>query len=435
MDGNRFRRFGFLICAITFIHIFAERSFAQSSGDDDIHISAIAEFYALHNYPDLKGHKAFAVGPGGYWMYASGKASVDATTKAAVRDCTATLRTSSYKSLARRKCILFDIDGKRTGKATPTGIPFGTAAQGPDRPYEAGKRWEPTGAPRRGILLLLHGCNKLSDFNGWHWSWINFYRASGFRVIMPDSFTEPRDREVCGHPGEDGIDAQTRNLKLRIAQTLRTIATLRRKYPDEPIYVHGHSEGGYVAQALGEKLAGIIVTGAPCGFGAAAAYWVGKGTPLLVIAGTKDPYTHRARNAGELSAYCKTIRGSGKLTTAWVRGMGHYAAIWWPGVRDPLSRFLGVTPVTVSRKKPEGLAFPDMAPDALAQYRNGATPKAIAANGKNAWSWYWGAESKLDAEEMALFACDENAGFNLFLDRSHQHACALVDVNGKKLVK
>lgn len=435
MHRNRLINYGCLLCAIIFILIFAQKSFAQSSNDDDIHISAITEFYALHTYPRLKGHKALAVGPGGYWGYDSGKASATAASKSALLGCTRALRQSSYKSLAKRNCVLFDVDGKKTGKATPVGIPFGTAAKGPDLPYEGGNRWEATALTRRGNLLLLHGCNKLDGFSGMIRSWINYYRASGFRVIMPDSFIEPRDREVCGHPGEDGIDAQTRNLKLRTAQTLRTIATIRRKYPGEPIYVHGHSEGGYAAQALGEKLAGIIVTGSPCGFGYSSAYWVGEGTPVLVIAGTKDPFINKARNAKELAAHCKTVRGKGVLKTVSVPGMGHNAAIWWPNVRDAVSKFLDVVPVTVSRRDLKGVAIPDLPQDMLEKYRAAANPKALAAHENGSWASDMGAESKLDAEEMALVACDQGAEADAFLDPSHRHSCFLVDVNGKRLVK
>ena len=427
---------GLLLCTIILVLAGAGMVSAQSAAHDDIHISAIAEFYALQTYPSLKGHKALAVGPGGYWTYSAGESSAGLAGKTALRNCTRVLRTAPFKSLARRECVLFDVDNKRTGKAQPTGVPFGTVAEGPDLPYEAGNRWEPTGRPRRGSLTLLHGCNRLGELNGWHRSWVNFYRASGFRVVMPDSFIEPRDREVCGLPGEDGIDAQTRNLKLRIAQTRRTIATLRRKYPGEPIYLHGQSEGGYVAQALGEKVSGIIVTGAPCGFGSASAYWVDEGTPLLVIAGTRDPNIDRASNAKQLNAYCRKVRGAGKLVAVSVSGMGHSAALWWPGVGDAVSRFLGVNPITVSRKSNDGMSYPDNVPPEVAElYRKSANPKAIAADGKGARSWYWDAESKLDAEEMALFDCERVAEADAFLDTTHQHACALVDVNGKRLVK
>jgi pimeloyl-ACP methyl ester carboxylesterase len=442
MHRVRFPGARLLLCAILLVLAGAGKTSAQSSANDDIHISAIAEFYALHTYPSLKGHKALAVGPGGYWAASPGKPSADIAGKAALKSCTTALRTSSYKSLARRDCVLFDVDGKRTGAAQPTGIPFGTRAEGPDIPYEKGGQWEATGTPRRGNLLLLHGCNKVEGINGWVRAWINFYRASGFRVIMPDNFAEPRDREVCGHPGEDGIDAQTRNLKLRVAQTLRTLATLHRKYPGEPIYVHGHSEGGYVAQALGEKVAGIIVTGAPCGFGSAPAYWVGEGTPLLVIAGTKDAYFTTARSAKALTSYCKTVRGAGNLKTASVQGMGHFTGLWWPDVRESVGKFLKVEVVAVTRRKADGVARPKIPAAVLSQYQKEPKPKALAVHEKGALSWYStvdarmaSAETTLDVEEIALFACDEGAGFDAFQDPSHQHACVLADVNGKRPAK
>lgn len=424
-----------LIISALLILVFASGSFAQSSSDDDIHISAIAEFYALHTYPQLKGHRALAVGPGGYWSPSFGKTSAAAAGKAALSGCNGALRTSPYKQLAKRKCVLFDINGQRTGKATPTGIPFGVAATGPDAPYAGGSVWDATGTPRRGTLLLLHGCNKLDGVSGWLRAWVNFYRASGFRVVFPNSFAEPRDPEMCGNPGATGIDLQTRNMKLRVAQTLRTLATIRQRFPGEAIYVHGHSEGGYVAQALGEKVDGIIVSGAPCGFGDAAAYWVAKGTPLLVIAGTKDPYIPRARSAKELSSYCKTIRGDGKLTTASVTGMGHATAIWWPGARDAIGKFLGITPIVVARNEATDIAFPALSATDLKQYESQAKPKAIAAAKTGEWSWHGGGDTKLDAEEMALFDCDDLAGVNAFEDPHHKHGCVLVDINGKRLVK
>lgn len=442
MSGKPVLKAGFLVGLIIFTLFTAANAFAQSSPDDDIHISAIAEFYALHSYPNQKGHKALAVGPGGYSGKSFGKPSAGSAAKDAVKNCTAALRTAPYKSLARRKCVLFDVDGKRTGKATPVGVPFGTVAEGPDLPYKLGNRWEPTGVTHRGILLLLNGCNKLHGISGWVRAWVNFYRANGFRVVMPDSFAEPRDPEACGYPGENGIDAQTRSLKLRIAQTLRTIAILRQEYPGEAIYVHGHSEGGYIAQALGEKLAGIIVTGAPCGFDGAAVYWVGEGTPVLVVAGTEDTWFAKVGTAKALSSYCKKVQGAGKLTTASVRGMGHFAALWWPGVLNSVSKFLNVEPIAVARREAATSALPGILEVEMEQYRNAPKPKALAVHEKGQWSWfatvnaqYSSAETKLDVEEIALFDCDDRAGFDAFKDASHQHACVLVDVNGKPPAK
>ena len=61
--------------------------------------------------------------------------------------------------------------------------------------------------------------------------------------------------------------------------------------------------------------------------------------------------------------------------------------------------------------------------------------RAIAANGKGNWALITGAHSQLDAEEMALFGCDEKAGVDPYLTPRHMHSCALVDVNGKRLVQ
>lgn len=435
MGGNLLSVSRCLLCAIIFILIFAENAFAQSSGDDDIHISAITEFYALQVYPQMKGHKAIAIGPGGYWSEAYGKPSALAAGKYALAGCANALRQSPYKSLAKRKCLLFDVDGERTGKATPIGIPFGTVPEGRDYPLEFGKMWEPSSANRKGIMVMVHGCNPIGVMGGWMDSWINYYRAAGFQVFLPNSFAEPRDGELCGNPGEHGIDQQTRTLKLRIAQTRHTLAELRKKYPKDPIYLHGHSEGGYVVQALGEKVAGIIVSGSPCGFGYSSAYWVAPGTPLLAIAGTKDPYIYKARNAKELTAFCKTIHGEGKLKAVSVSGMGHFTALWWPDVRNAVNAFLGTEPTKISRRESGDAAFPNLTPAQLEDYRNMALPKALAADNKGNWGRSERAETRLDAEEIALFDCDQQAKVDAFLETAHQHACMLVDVNGKRLVK
>jgi len=408
---------------------------AQSAADDDIHVSASTEFFALHKYPRQKQHKAIATGPQGFWATYYGGDTAARAARGALDQCNRILRTSKFKSQRSKKCILFDVDGKRTGKAIPVGIPFGTVAAGNDLPWQFGKEWNATASTRRGTMLLLHGCNGADFSNGWQMAWVNYYRAQGFRVIMPNSFADVRDPDSCPPLSENGVDKQTRNLKLRVAQTLRTLSGIRKKYPGEPLYLHGHSEGGAVAQALGEKVDGIIVTGATCGFGYSDFYHVGKGVPVLVIAGTKDPWFTQAKDAKGLAQFCRNIIGDGPMTLVSVAGMDHYAAIWWPPVEAAISKFLKVPSIRIGRPSVGDVTYPKLPSSDMPRYEKASQHKAIAANKSGAWSWNTEASSKLDAEENALFGCDNAAGADVFLDTSHIHNCMLVNVDGERLVK
>jgi hypothetical protein len=266
---------------------------------------------------------------------------------------------------------------------------------------------------------------------------VNYYRAAGFRVIMPNSFADVRDPATCGVQKElVGFERQTRNLKLRVAQTLRTVAGIRRKYPGEALYLHGHSEGGWVAQALGEKLDGIILTGTVCGFGDSLAYAAAKGVPILHIAGTKDHAFTEATSAKAFERYCQRVTGVGKVTRVAVAGMDHYAAIWWPEVQNAIDKFLKIPPVRIRRPAGAGVAYPNIPSRDAQAYQQGRQHKAIAAHKDgNNWAWIVASGSRLDAEETALFDCDLSAGEDVYLDSSHMHGCALVDVNGKRLIK
>jgi hypothetical protein len=269
-------------------------------------------------------------------------------------------------------------------------------------------------------------------------AWVNYYRSAGFRVIAPNGFAELREPDVCGVANEKNSDNQTRNLKLRVAQTLRTIAGIKKKYPGEPLYLHGHSEGGYVVQALGKKVDGIIVSGAPCGFGYAGVYRAAKGVPLLLIAGTKDYAFPEASSAKALARFCRGVRGSGPMTFVSVAGMDHLAGIWWGPVQNAVSKFLNIFPVKIVQSSGEGVAYPKIPSIYASQYLRAPQFKAIAANKAGSWASSTESGSKLDAEEAALFGCDQAAGADAYLDSAHMaHICmtARWSKNGKKLVK
>ena len=427
--------FGFAL-GVAGVSLAAEKGgAAETARDGDFHISASTEFYVLHKYSRLKSHKAFAVGPVDNWHAYYGMRSGSAAAKAAVDACNRKLRTDKSKELRTKKCVLFDVDGKRTGKASSIGIPFGTPAPGEDHPWQFGREWSATSPAKRGIVLMLHGCNGYFD-DGWQMAWVNYYRAAGFRVIMPNSFADVRGTDTCGVAQDQArLDQQTRNLKLRIAQTLRTIAGIRQKYPDQALYIHGHSEGGWIAQALGQKLDGIIITGTVCGFGDSKAYLVAKGVPLLHIAGTRDYAFREATSAKALKRYCQAVTGAGKVTRVAIPGMDHYAAIWWPEVQAAVGKFLDVPVVKLGRPSSNGTTYPKLPQMEAERYQKARGHKAIAVDKSGGWSWSVEGGSKLDAEELALFGCDIRAGADAYLDAEHMHHCVLVDVDGKKLAE
>lgn len=421
-----------IVCIFIFFPMPGDGVFAQSSPDISIHIPMEAEFYYLRTYQSLEGHKALAVGPGGNWAWSKGAPSSKSAEDAAMSECNKSLKASARQIATGRHCVLFDVDGTVTGQAPPIGIPFGTVLTGPDDTLGPGRIWKTSSDHRRGIMLMLHACNRVG-MSEWWLAWINFYRSAGFWVFLPDSFAETRDEEACGDLGETEIDKQTRILKLRIAQTRRTLKILRENFPGEPIYVHGLSEGGVVAQALGEKVAGIIATGSTCGVGNSGAYWTAPDVPILVIAGTKDPFVPGSDDASEFISRCNETQGAGKLTAVSIRGMGNVAAIWWPEVNEAIATLLRTSSVKISRRSAVGI--PHIPVDRIPGYREAKHNKALAADEEGNWHWVQAAETPFDAEEAALFGCDASFGKDSFSSQPRVYSCALIDVNGTRLVK
>ncbi|MFO0993666.1 MAG: hypothetical protein U1E67_17230 [Hyphomicrobiales bacterium] len=423
--------FGFAVAVAAFSSSSFAPAYAQSADDADFHISAVAEFYADHVYSKKPGHKALAVGPGGYWADNTGQSTASKAENTALNACNAALRTSPFKSLSKQQCVIFDLDGKRTGSASPVGIPFGTIPSEPDYPLLTARKYIPEGTAR-GTLVFLHGCNRQGD-SGWLYAWGSFYQAAGFRVLFPNSFAEDRDPELCGSPGEKGIDQQTRILKQRIAQTKRSLAILRKQFPGEPIYLHGQSEGGYVVQALGEDVAGIIVTGSACGFGDGRAYSTPAKVPTLIVAGTKDPFFNQARSQKSLSAYCKNAKGGGPLKAVSIRGMGHYAAPWWPGMTEAIGEFLKIPALKIRPNPDNSIAPPQLSDDFLTVYKKQPLHKGVAVSSDGTWGTEFGYETALDAREATLFRCDSFEKWNPYAEATHTHKCVISNLDGKSL--
>jgi hypothetical protein len=198
----RFRLVSMLATLLLFL------SSPTRAADSELHIDAIAEFFALQDYPKSKANKAIAIGPGGAWALSTNEPTSKRAGEKALTSCLATVRKSKYASHRKQGCVLFDVNGKRTGKAEPIGIAYGAIPNGPDAPYLQGDFWWAETNKPRGIVLFLHGCNEVKAVKGLSWTraWVAFYRAAGYSVALPDSFAEKRDPPSCGHPGESGIN-------------------------------------------------------------------------------------------------------------------------------------------------------------------------------------------------------------------------------------
>jgi hypothetical protein len=251
-------------------------------------------------------------------------------------------------------------------------------------------------------------------------------------VISPNSFAESRDPSSCTTPGQwptiEESNRQSRNLRLRIAQTRLTIELVRRIFPKQPIYIHGHSEGGLVAQLLNEKVGGIIVTGATCGLWDSRIARTPRKVPTLFIAGTNDPFVIEGKTAKSLSRHCKGVTGAGPMTVVSVEGMGHYAAVWWPKVAQAVGKFLKIKPATIA----DSTDTPKPLPAIPADYFTKPDRKAFAAGSYSSYAYAWDYETDHAAEQAALFGCDERLRWNPFKEPGRQHRCVVIKITNPK---
>ena len=403
---------------------------AKADSDDDIHISVEVELLAQTKYRKLKRHKALAVGPVGRYGYGWGYPSAKQAEKAALEVCRKSLKAAVGSQYTQRRCVVYDSGGKLTGRGKAQGLSLDTILQEPDLPYERGRMFDPEGEAR-GTIILLHGCNGLG-MGGWQHAWESYYTAGGYRVISPDSFADIRGPAFCSTPGRwpsiEEADRTSRNIKLRVAQTRRTIKRVRKLYPKQPIYVHGQSEGGLVAQLLNENVAGVIVTGATCGIWAGRVSRTPSKVPTLIIAGTKDPYVLEGHSAKSLARHCKGVTGAGRVTVVSVDGMGHYAAVWWPKVAEAIGKFLKIMPVKIADSTDEIKTLPRIPPE----YYSAPDHKALAVSSNAVYFFESGYETLADAEQAALFGCDAQWRWNAFSEPSKRHRCVVLNVTNPK---
>jgi hypothetical protein len=423
--NNFYLKRGMLFAAGLIFAVFQGNALAA---DQDAFLGFDAEYYYRTAYPGLKGHKAFAIGPQTGSGYSWGNRSSKEAGNSAIKFCNKWVAQQKKYGIAG-KCRLLALDGKLLIKDPWIGSAWQEPAKGEDIPLNKGAQRFYAGRSARGIVLHVHGCDGL----GWNRNaeiWGSYFNALGYNFFSPDSFAEPRPAAVCGEAWRSRARDQTIILKLRLAQTLRSIAELKKRYPGLPIYVWGHSEGGSIVKYLNAEVAGIISSGDECdasGLRIAAPASV----PVLYLLGENDPSVEGIKLplTDKGVQKCRNYVRNKKTRIVIIKNSKHDIWPWRPEVAKAMSEFIGAEPFTLARPRPaEKLTLSEKQISAKALYQKGRSHKAFAANSNGTFSWASEWEFAEDAQQFTLYDCARYEHMNVF--KLSTHACSVIDADG-----
>lgn len=402
------------------------------AADTEAFLGFNAEYRYRTEYAGLKGHKAFAIGPQSVYGYSWGARSSKEAANMALKSCNAGVA-KNRKYGTSGKCLLLAVNSKLLIKDPWLGSVWQKPSTGEDIPLIKGAQSFYAGRPARGIVLHVHGCDGL----GWSRNaqiWGSYFNALGYNFFSPDSFAEPRPVAVCGEAMRTRARDQTIILKLRVAQTLRSIAELKKRYPGLPIYVWGHSEGSAVVKYIDAEVAGIIASGDECDAGgmriAAPA-----SVPVLYLFGENDPFVEGSKLplTDKDMRKCRNYVRNKKTKVVIIKNSKHDIWPWRPEVAKAMSEFIGAEPFTLARPRPaEKLVLSEMQISAKELYQRHRGHKAFAANANGTFSWVSEWEFAEDARQFTLYDCARRDHMNVF--KLSTHACSVIDIDGKEMM-
>jgi len=405
------------------------------AADQEDFVGINAEYHYRIEYPGLKGHKAFAIGPQATFGYSWGARNVKDAANSAIQYCSSWVA-KQKKYGTSGKCRLLALDGKLQIKNPWIGSEWQKPAPGDDVPLLKGAKSvyaEVYGAPPlQGIVLFVHGCNGLAWGKGSE-IWGSYFNALGYNYFAPDSFAEPRPSEVCGDASQTRARDQTTILKLRIAQTLRSIAELKKRYPGLPVYVWGHSEGSAVVKYINADVSGIIASGDECdagGLGIAAPASV----PVLYLFGENDPFVEGSKlplRDKDMQKCRKYVRNK-KTKIVIIKNNKHDIWPWRPEVAKAMSEFIGAKPFSLAKFRPvEKFTLTAKQTAERALYQKNPDHKAFAVRSNGAFSWATKWDFAEDVQQFTLYDCAHADHINVF--KLSTHVCAVIDVDGKEV--
>lgn len=140
------------------------------------------ELYFKSIYPEHKGHKAMAIGPGGLRLVRWGMNSAAAAQKMVLRDCQREVNRLGWTKAG--KCELVAVDERLVWSGPASGPPVGVPLPQPDGPLNKAKIFasQHRGQPK-GIVLALHGSENnygvSSAPHSFQKSWFDYFNSIG----------------------------------------------------------------------------------------------------------------------------------------------------------------------------------------------------------------------------------------------------------------
>jgi hypothetical protein len=403
-----------------------------AAGNEEPFVSFVAELNYWTDYGKRPGAKAFAIGPYGNFSTAWQIGDQNKANASALASCNRSVAedASRFHTKIKGKCVVFAEGDKLLRTAPWSGVGWQAPAIGPDHPLFSGRELGLHDAkPIRGILVQLHGCDGIGgDLAAKAWG--KYLNSLRFNFFEPDSFAEPRPKGMCGNIALSERKTDDAIMRIRLAQTQRSIQELKSENPGVPIYIWGHSEGAFVAMALQTKVNGIILSGEECdAYGLPIA--IPEEVPILFIYGEFDPYFAGVRLplTQKKLAKCQKYIGNRKLDTVVVKNAAHFLRPWRQEVAEAFSRFLTgakIAPLPEAQHlavslSSEGIGF-------MVKYSKLGKHKAFAAHPDGTFNSVSGVDYVVDAEHFAALQCDFDRGVNAFAEG--KHSCTIQDVDG-----
>ncbi len=399
-----------------------------AGGQPRLHM--LAEYFYRKQYESLPGHKALAFSESGGFGYSFSAPDEASAESLAMDYCKSASSAWAKKDEMPKPCETLAVDDTVRDLGLLANTAWQQEAGGPDKPLRKAMRQLLPKGKAKGIVMHVHGCDGFGsrDVIG---VWADYFNALGYDFYAPLSFADRRPKNVCGKFTEHPIGQLSEVLRLRIAQTQRTLASLRRERPSVPIYLWGHSEGGLIVQLVDADVAGIIVTGEECGFEGSNVAAPDK-VPFLYLLGQYDPYVDGLGIpvSPESEITCATRLRLHKMIYHVVANAKHNPYPWHSPTSQAIPQFLGAAPVSV-----EPAANPAKARAAWKrqrpsrQYRTGKPNRLVAATSRQFLAITEAGDLD-EAKQYVVFVCDKAVSRKTNVFISGKHICSLVDVNG-----